>query len=136
MKKPIKKSYKIYAKIDEIWSALVDPEYIKEWGACPCIMEAKKGTEFTLWEGDIHGKNIEVVPKKKLVQEWYSGDWSKPSIVSFTLKPGKNSSLLELEHTGVPDDEYNDIDTCWDDYYLAPIKEYLEKKAKRSTTSP
>jgi activator of HSP90 ATPase len=80
-----------------------------------------------LWGGDIYGKNIEVVPEKKLVQEWFNGDWPKPSLVTFTLKPQDNETILELEHLYVPDDEVDEIDQGWDEYYLGPMKEMLEK---------
>ena len=86
MKKTIKKVYKISATVDKVWNALVDPSVINEWGGGPSKMDSKIGTDFELWNGDIYGKNIEVVPKGKLVQEWFGGDWAKPSIVTFTLK--------------------------------------------------
>jgi activator of HSP90 ATPase len=90
-------------------------------------MNAEIGTEFSLWGGDIYGKNVEVVSEKKLVQEWFAGDWAKPSIVTFTLKTEGNKTVVELEHADVPDDEFEDIDQGWNDYYLGPMKEFLEK---------
>ena len=89
-------------------------------------MDEKVGTEFQLWDGDIHGKNIEVVKEKKLVQEWFEGDWPNPSIVKFTLHTENNITILELEHTSVPDEDFDDIEKGWDEYYLGPIKKLLE----------
>jgi activator of HSP90 ATPase len=89
-------------------------------------MDAETGFQFQLWGGDIYGKNIEVVPEKKLVQEWFGGDWPEPSIVTFTLKQQDNKTILELEQIDVPAPEVDDIDQGWDDYYLGPIKEMLE----------
>lgn len=123
----IKKIYEINAPVAKVWDALVNPETIKKWGGRPLNMDEQVQTEFSLWDGDIHGKNIEVVKEKKLVQEWFSGDWSKPSIVTFNLQAKDNKTILELEHTDVPDDEVEDVDQGWDDYYLGPIKELLER---------
>lgn len=110
MKKIIKKIYKIDAPIKKVWKALVDTEIIDKWGGGPSKMNAEIGTEFSLWNGDIHGKNVEIVSEKKLVQEWFAWDWAKPSIVTFVLKSECNKTVLELEHVNVPADEFEDID--------------------------
>ena len=128
MEKTIKKAYIIAAPISEVWSALVDTLIIDEWGGGPSQMDDKVGTKFQLWGGDIHGKNLEVIKEKKLVQEWFGGDWPKPSVVTFILKVQDNKTILELEQSNVPDEEVDDIDQGWDDYYLGPLKEMLDKK--------
>ena len=127
-KKPITKIYRIKAPISEVWRALTDVEYIEGWGGGPAEMDDKAGSEFSLWGGDIHGKNIEVKPSKKLVQEWYGGKWQNPSILTFELKGENGGTMLTLTQTDVPEEEYSDIDAGWDDYYLGPLKEYLESK--------
>ena len=126
MKKIIKKIYEISAPKEQVWKSLIDPKMINEWGGGPSTMDEKVGTEFQLWDGDIHGKNIEVVKEKKLVQEWFEGDWPNPSIVKFTLHTENNITILELEHTSVPDEDFDDIEKGWDEYYLGPIKKLLE----------
>jgi len=128
MKKTIKKVYKISTTVDKVWQALVDPVVIDDWGGGPSKMDSKIGTDFELWNGDIYGRNIEVVPKSKLVQEWFGGDWVKPSIVTFTLKNDNSYTILELEQIDVPDHEFEDIESGWDDYYIGPMKKMLEKK--------
>jgi len=130
MKKTIRKVYKISSSIDKVWQALVDPAVINEWGGGPSKMDSEVGTEFELWNGDIYGKNIEVKDKRKLVQEWFGGDWAKPSKLIFTLKKDVDGTILELEQTNVPDEEFEDIDEGWDEYYLGPIKKMLEKKSE------
>jgi len=122
----ITKEYQIRAPIEKVWQALVSPEKINKWGAGKAKMSEKEGEEFSLWSGDIHGKNVEVVPGKKLIQEWYGGDWPKPSKAIFTLTEREGKTILKLEHTGVPEKEHDAIDQGWDDYYLGPIKKFLE----------
>ena len=126
--KSIKKVYMISSKIEDVWNALVDPTVIDKWGGGPSKMNDTVGTDFELWNGDIYGKNLEVVNEKKLVQEWYGGDWPKPSIVTFTLKPSESEVILELEQIDVPDDEFEDINKGWDDFYLGPMKDMLESE--------
>jgi len=127
MKKTINKVYKISSTLDQVWKALVDPETIDAWGGGPSKMNSEAGSDFELWDGDIYGKNIEIVEKSKLVQEWFSGDWPTPSIVTFILKDDENGTILELKQINFPIDEFDDIEHGWDEYYLGPLKELLEK---------
>lgn len=125
--KAIRQEYKIKAPIGEVWKALTDPRYIESWGGGTAKMSDKTGFEFSLWGGDVHGKNIEVVPNKKLVQEWFGGNWDKASIATFSLSSKEDQTTIEFTHTDVPDSECKDIEQGWHDYYLGPLKEYLEK---------
>ena len=124
--KEIKKIYRIKTSRNKVWEALTDPNEIEKWGAGKAVMDDQVGTDFTLWNGDIWGKNIEAEKDKKLAQEWYGGKWAKPSIVTFELADENSETVLTLTHVNVPDDEIEDIDQGWDDYYLGPMKEYLE----------
>ena len=126
--KTIKQTYHVHSSLEEVWKGLTDPKYIDGWGGGPAKIDEKKGTEFEFWGGDIYGINVEVVPLKKLVQEWFAGKWDKPSIVAFTLTKEKDTVKIDLLHTGVPDNEAKDIDEGWKEYFLGPLKEYLEKE--------
>jgi activator of HSP90 ATPase len=126
MSKPIKKVYKISSSIEKVWNALINPSVIDKWGGGPSKMDSNVGSNFELWNGDIYGKNIEVIEENKLVQEWFGGDWPKPSIVTFTLIKDGINTILELEQINVPDEEYIDIEEGWDDYYIGPMQKMLE----------
>ena len=124
--KTIKQEYQIKAPVEKVWEALTVPEAIEKWGGGPSKMMAEELSEFELWGGDIHGKNTEVVENKKLVQDWYSGDWPNPSRVAFVLTPKDGGTLVSLVHENVPDEESEDIAYGWNRYYLGQIKKLLE----------
>jgi activator of HSP90 ATPase len=126
MKNQIEKTYIIDASIDLVWDALTLVDEIGAWGAGPAIMTARAGQPFSLWGGDIHGKNTEVVAPKLLKQDWYSGDWKKPSQVEFHLVGNDYQTKIKLVQNGVPPDEREEIAVGWDDYYIGAIKSYLE----------
>jgi len=69
-----------------------------------------------------------VTPQQKLVQEWYGGDWDEPSIATFTLTQEDGAVRIDFLHERVPDKEAKDIEDGWKEYYLGPLKEYLEEK--------
>lgn len=89
-------------------------------------MSEEVGFEFELWDGEIYGKNIEVIKNKKLVQEWYSGIWDKPSIVTFNLKQTGSKTTVDLKQIDIPDNEARDVEDGWQDYYMNPLKNLLE----------
>ncbi len=132
--KTIKQTYFIHAPLEEVWQALVNPKYIDGWGGGPAKMDNKVGTKFSLWGGEIWGTNTKVISKKKLVQDWYSGmekrKWEKPSITTFALIQEKNGVRIDFTHTDVPDENAKDIESGWGQYYLGPLKDYLEKKSR------
>lgn len=124
---PIRKKYEIHAPLTSVWKALVDPLIIAQWGAGPAEMDHKVGTEFVLWGGDIHGKNLAVEEERKLVQEWYTKNWLSPSRVTIALMHKNGTTIVSLEHKNVPEKEYNEIRDGWDTFYFGEIKKFLEK---------
>lgn len=125
--KTIKQTYHIKAPVDEVWRGLTDPTYIDGWGGGPVKMNDKVGTKFEFWGGDIYGTNRESVENEKLVQDWYGGKWPEPSIVTFALKKKSDSETqLDLLHENLPDDQADNFDDGWKQYFLGPMKEYLE----------
>jgi len=127
MKKILQK-YLINASIKSVWQALVDSKMIEDWSGGPAKMSAIETSEFSLWGGDIYGKNVEVFPNQKLVQEWQEKKWDKPSKVTFNLKSKGDKTEIELIHENVPDSSFKDITLGWKDYYLGPLKKYLEDR--------
>lgn len=128
--KTITQKYFINAPIEKVWNALTNNKEIDGWGAGPAKMDDKEGTDFSLWDGSIWGKNIEVIKHKKLVQEWYSNEenkWTEPSIVTFTLSENSDGVTIDLLHENIPDKNVKDIEEGWKDYYLGPMMDYLEK---------
>jgi activator of HSP90 ATPase len=124
--KSFNKTYSIHASAHDVWQALTDPKTIARWDGGPATMEAKTGTKFSLWGGDIHGTNTKVISEKKLVQDWFSGDWNAPSVVTFELSGNTNNTKVKLTHTNIPDAEFSSIKSGWDDYYMIPLKNLVE----------
>lgn len=116
----------IIADPEEVFAALANPFQIELWSGYPADMKPEAGYVFSLWEGDITGVNLEVVPNKRLVQEWFFGEQDEQSIVRITLKKAGGRTLLDLNHTNIPEDVYEEITEGWRDYYLGSVKSMLE----------
>lgn len=125
--KNLKQTYHIKAPAALVWTALTEPKHIKKWGAGPAKMQAKADTKFTLWGGDIYGQNTKVKINILLEQDWFAGDWPKPSLVKIELTKERVGTKINLTHRNIPDKEAVGIKDGWKEYYFGPLKEYVEK---------
>jgi activator of HSP90 ATPase len=89
-------------------------------------MSTIPGSEFSLWEESIVGKNLEFIAGKKIVQQWYFGEQEKDSIVTIILHPHKDGTSVELRHTNIPDEDYDDIVEGWNGPYFGALAEFYE----------
>ena len=122
--KDFKKYYIITAQPEEIYLALTNPATIQLWTGEPAEMSTEPGSEFSLWEGSIEGKNIAFEENKKITQEWYFGDQEPPSIVTIKLHPHKHGTSVELVHTNIPDEAYGEMVEGWNVNYFGFLQEF------------
>lgn len=124
--KNLKKYYKIKATPPEVYAALTNPFSIELWTGEDAVMSTNAGEEFSLFSGDIAGRNLQFEPDRKIIQEWYFGDQKEPSVVTITLTPDKYFTKIELLHTNIPDEAFADISDGWDESYFGALKEFFE----------
>ena len=119
--KTFRKTFKINAEPSDIYSAITNSYTIGLWSGYPAQMSTETGSEFSLWDGDISGKNLEFIQDKKLVQEWYFGEQVEKSIVTISIAHDSENSLVTVEQTNIPDEEFNSIAEGWREYYIGAI---------------
>ncbi|MEI7596760.1 MAG: SRPBCC domain-containing protein [Bacteroidota bacterium] len=125
--KDFKKYYIIPATPEELYLALTNPLSIKLWSGDEAEMSTEVGSEFSLWEGSIEGKNLEFEYGKKIVQQWYFGEQEEDSIVTFLLHEHKQATSLEIRHTNIPDEDYDDIVEGWNRMYIPSLIEFYKE---------
>ncbi len=116
--KDFKKYYIIPAPPEEVYLALTLPATIQLWTGEEAEMSTEPGSEFSLWEGSIVGKNIAFDEGKKIVQQWYFGEQEEDSIVTIKLHVHKQGTSAELSHTNIPDEAYEEMVEGWNDNYF------------------
>ncbi len=124
--KDFKKYYIINEEPEIIYQALTNPATIKLWTGEEAEMSTELGSEFSLWEGSIVGKNLEFEEGKKIVQQWYFEGQDEPSIVTIKLHKHKDGTSVELRHVNIPDEAYDDISEGWTDSYFRSLSEFYE----------
>jgi activator of HSP90 ATPase len=123
--KSIKRKFKIRAEPSDVYAALTNPYTIELWSGYPALMSSEPGSEFSLWEGDITGRNLEFIQDKKLVQEWYFGDQIERSIVTITISADREDSMVTVEQTNIPDEVFSSISEGWGEYYFEAISSFF-----------
>ena len=125
--KDFKKHFVIPAPPEDVYTALTNPATIQLWSGEPAEMSTEPGSEFSLWEDSIVGRNLEFEEGRKIVQEWYFGEQEAPSIVTIILHPDKKGTSAELRHTNIPDEAYQDIIEGWQDAYFGALIDFYDE---------
>jgi len=125
--KDFKKYTLIHASPEDVYNALVNPVMLELWTGEPVVMSEEPGSEFSLWDGAITGKNIELVKNSRIVQEWDFGEQEEPSVVTIKLHPSGNHTSLEIRHTNIPDDSFENIKEGWIEEYLGGLEQLFEE---------
>ena len=124
--KDYKKYYIVSAPPEELYLALTLPATIQLWSGEPAEMSTEPGSEFSLWDGSIAGINLEFDDNKKIVQLWYFGDQEEDSIVTIKLHQHKDGTSVELKHTNIPDDDFDNMVEGWNVNYFGSLQEFYE----------
>ncbi len=125
--KNFKKYYILSAPPEEVYIALTNPATIQLWSGEKAEMSTEPGTEFSLWDGSIIGKNLEFETGKKIVQQWYFGDQPEESIVTIILHNHQQGTSVELRHTNIPDPDFKDITEGWDESYFGALQDFYQE---------
>jgi len=123
--KTITLHFHLHAPPEEVYLALTNPFTLELWTGSKAEMSTESGSEFSLWEGDISGKNLEFKENEKIVQQWYFGEQEEPSIVTLEIQEGKEGTNINLLHTNVPDEDFEDIKYGWKNYYFGGLKAFF-----------
>ena len=121
-----KKYYIINTEPEILYSALTTEATIVLWTGENAQMQAVEGTEFSLWDDSIVGKNISFEPNKKIVQQWYFGEQTEPSIVTIILHDNKGKTSVEVRHTNIPDEDFDEIVKGWNEIYFGSLLEFYK----------
>lgn len=124
--KTFKKYLPLPAPPEEVYLALTKAQSIQLWTGAEVEFIPEPGTEFSFWDGDIVGKNIEFEPNKKIVQQWYFGEDSEPSIVTIKVHEDKKGTSLEFVQTNIPDEDYKEFTEGIEEYFLGGLADFFE----------
>lgn len=124
--KNIKQNHKIPAEREIVFAALTNPLTIELWSGYPAEFQAVEGTEFSLWEGDIVGRNLKIVQGELIQQQWYFEGQEEESIVTIKFSDDGKQTSIDLLHINIPDEAFDDMKEGWSKYYFGALIKYFK----------
>lgn len=120
----------IKAEPEAVYKALMDSDIHAAFTSSPAEISPEIGGEYATYDGYISGKNLELVPGKKIVQTWspVEDDWPKGHIseIEVLLTPSADGTILSFTHRNLPADKADTFAEAWYDYYWEPLQEYFD----------
>jgi activator of HSP90 ATPase len=91
-------------------------------------IDPKVGGEFSVFDGHIVGRILELVPGQRIVEAWRVVDWPAGdySIAKFELKPKGSGTHLIFEHIGFPEGLKQHLSDGWQQHYWDALAKYFQ----------
>ncbi|KAI7908239.1 activator of Hsp90 ATPase [Cokeromyces recurvatus] len=109
----------------DIYETLLDSKRADIWSHNKSKISKKMGSEFQLFDGNVHGLLLQATPAKSILQTWRLKGWPKDHYstvtISFTERP--DGVLVNVNQVGVPAGQEEIIKRNWMGYYWTPIKD-------------
>ena len=102
-----------------IYEALVDSKRFGELTGAPASGDSTEGASFSVFGGHITGRQVELVPGKRVVQAWRAKTWPEGlySIARFELVAEGSGTKLVFDHDGFPADMKEHLAKGWQSNY-------------------
>lgn len=120
----VKITHKFQCKAQEFYDAMTRIEMVTAFTRGVVKLDPVKGGKFELFGGNIIGTFEELIPGKKIVQQWRYKQWPKGHMSKVTINIEEKSDHTEilLVQTGVPNSEIDVTKDNWDRYYWESMK--------------
>jgi activator of HSP90 ATPase len=129
--KTIRQAITLPASPEEVYDAWMDSKKHSAFTGGKAVISQKVDGAFTVFDGYASGKNLALVPGKKIVQSWKAAEGGWPdeyySELTVSLKAKGKATVLSFVQTGVPEGSAADVAQGWKDYYWTPLKEFFKK---------
>lgn len=121
---------------EEVYETWLDSRGHSEMTGADAIMSDQIGAEFSAWDGYISGRNLELVPGRRIVQSWRTSEFTDAhgdSVLTVTLQHTDDGTLLTLEHSNVPDEQRSYEEEGWQSNYFEPMVAYFTARKRKIT---
>jgi len=99
----------------------------KALGNKPTAISNHEGGAFVLFGGYITGRQVELIPNKRIVEAWRAGSWESGvySIARFELMEQGSGTKIVFDHTGFPKGLGQHLAAGWRRNYWEPLEKFL-----------
>jgi activator of HSP90 ATPase len=129
MSKIIQQTVTFNASPHEVYEALMDSKKHAAFTGGKAKISRAVGGSFMAYDDYIAGKNVELVPDQKIVQDWRAVDWPEGvfSRITFVLTAVPDGTRLDFTHADLPEGTEEEFTQGWIDNYWEPMKAFFEK---------
>lgn len=117
---------------DEVYKVFLSSKEHSQFTGSKAKCSAKVGDKFQAWDGYITGKNVELIPGKKIVQDWMTTEFPDGysfSKLQITLAKSKHGgTTLTMVHSKVPASQVEKYNNGWHESYWDPLNVFFAEK--------
>ncbi len=128
----IEQSIYFPAQPQDVYEALMDEAKHAEFTGSEVKMSKEIHGKFSAFDGYVHGRNLELVPGKKIVQEWHFEEDGWPddhfSRCEFNFEKEGEGTRMQFKQTDIPEHKVSSLEKGWDDFYWEPMTEFFENR--------
>jgi activator of HSP90 ATPase len=116
-----------------LYAMYLDPaQHAAFTGGGTARIAATVGSDWSAFDGRIHGQMLALCQDRLIVQSWRSFEWQDDdldSILILSFWPEAAGARLELTQANVPNTLYENLLRGWPTRYWHPWQAYLERRA-------
>src|SRR5450631_2419668 len=120
MSRPIMQTVTLPAPAKSLYAMYLNPKTHSAITGGKVIISARRGSKFSAFGGLLHGRTLDTVPGRLIVQAWRSANFRKSDVDSTLILrfvPAGKKGRIELTHVNVPDQDYRGVTKGWKKYY-------------------
>jgi activator of HSP90 ATPase len=129
MSRIIKQTVTFKATPHQVYEALMDSKKHAAFTGGKASISRVEGGKIAAYDNYITGKNVELVPDKKIVQDWRAVNWPKGyfSRVTYKFTAVPKGTRMDFTHADVPEGTEEEFKQGWIDNYWEPMKRHFVK---------
>ena len=106
-----------------VYRALIDASEFAKLTGAPATGTGAEGDSFSIFGGHITGRQVELVPDRRVVQAWRAKTWPAGvySIALFALHADGTKTRVVFDHDGFPSDMKDHLAAGWISNYWEPM---------------
>ena len=110
-----------------VYHAIVNSDEFSAFSHSPALIDARAGGEFSMFDGQIVGRAVELIAGERIIQAWRVAGWDPGvySLVRFSLQGSATSTELTFDQSGHPLEAQSELEGGWHAMYWNPLREYL-----------
>jgi activator of HSP90 ATPase len=126
----IHQEVEFHAAPPQIYEALLDSKQFAAFTGMPAEIQREVGGAISMFGARIVGRNVELVPNRRIVQAWREVSWEPGvySLVKFELMAQGAGTKLGFDHWGFSEGDFDHLDAGWKSRYWEPLAKYLAQK--------